>query len=1345
MATTTLSSSNINNSLESEVLLTDKFLSQFPDFPSNMNALGKFVFLRTYSRYIPQLKRRETYKEVCKRASEYNVNLGIQHLKKIGYKVNYDKMKQECELLFRNMFNLKQALSGRSLWIGGTNASKRTPTGNFNCSFINIEKWKDMGDLFYMLLVGTGVGFKCTKEMSKLIEPIRVNTTLLHSKYKPLHPQQRLEQSQFTTLPNGYAKIYVGDSKEGWVQAMRFYFELLTKPEHEYIHTIKISYNSIRPKGTRLKTFGGQASGYEPMKELFEGIDNVLKNRIDETLDPINYNENGYGKVRPIHILDIGNLVGSIVVVGGVRRCIPKGSLVHAKRGLVPIENIQKGEEVLTPMGYKTVTDWFDQGERKLIKIRTQDGYFECTENHRMPVLTSFEEYKWVEAGKLLPGQRLISCRTPIDGSITSLPEWKYEKSPRGHTCKDITIPTLDTDMAWFIGLFHGDGYTYPSYATNGYGAYISVSLGINERNIAEKAAEQIRRFGDLTVTIKQRKNKSGGMEKMWLVYCKSKQLAWYLDKNVKQANCTIRIPQWILESTNDNRLAYIAGILDGDGSATDSPPRVVNTVYPEFAYDIQRVLYSCGIESRLQIQTKVPPSREGWKPIHKVVLITMRSVKMVNEIPQLMKTLYQGSRSQCANGFPIEFCSEWNSSLKQEIAYSTKQKKNQQLNIDCYERYMKESKLCPVEIIDIEPIGSGHTYDITVDGPNEEKGIHEFYVNGYLSHNTSEIYLFDYDDYETLFAKYGINGFWTEEQITNHKKFGEMLELSNIPKPKWFDSLGKIGTQRSGIHHRRMSNNSVAFTSKPTKEYLNIIFKMLSDCGEPGFVNLEEANRRRPNCEGLNPCLTGDTKIFTYNGWYPITDLIGRSFTAIVYGKKYDSTKEGFWSNGIKDVYKLTTKCGYTVKSTNNHKFTRFNGKCEWIELKDLKVGDYIRLNSNENQDQINISEIVEISYVGQEEVYDCTIPDIHCFSANGIISHNCGEILLDSKGLCNLTTVNLVEFVNSDTKDFNINELLEAQKLSARCGLRMTLPELELPDWNFIQQRDRLLGTSLTGVKDALDKTNKTHKEENDLITLLGNTSRNEAYRYAHELRISTPLLTTTIKPEGSLSQIFSGVSSGLHLSHSPFYIRRIRINAADPLAKTVIELGWPVHPEVGTPGNTLDEKMKNARTLVIDFPVASGAKRTKYDTDVKEQMDTYFDYQKYYTDHNSSNTITVRPDEWDTARDIIYDRWNEFVGVSFLQLDNHTYELAPYEAITEEEYNKLKVNMKPFDMNLLIKYESEFEDFTNGKLAGASINVEEDIENNIEGKQEQIDSIEINLDANAESCIGGVCPIR
>ena len=303
--------------------------------------------------------------------------------------------------------------------------------------------------------------------------------------------------------------------------------------------------------------------------------------------------------------------------------------------------------------------------------------------------------------------------------------------------------------------------------------------------------------------------------------------------------------------------------------------------------------------------------------------------------------------------------------------------------------------------------------------------------------------------------------------------------------------------------------------------------------------------------------------------------------------------------------------------------------------------------------------------------------------------------EILLASYGVCNLTTINAKAFIVYDENGkatLDLKGLLQAQRLSARIGVRMTLARLELEHWNATQERDRLVGTSMTGWKDMLDIVGYGVEQENDLLEQLRDVARSESDAYAKSLRISAPLLVTTVKPEGTISQVAGAVSSGVHWSHAPYYIRRIRINSHDPLVKVAKELGWTINPEVGTTGETFEEKMENAQTYVIDFPVASGATRTKDDISAEEQLDNYFRFMEHYVEHNASNTISVKKDEWEIVEEIIFDRWNQFVGVSFLASDGGSYKLAPYETITEEKYKELKSKIRPFDPLLLQKIEAE-----------------------------------------------------
>lgn len=296
------------------------------------------------------------------------------------------------------------------------------------------------------------------------------------------------------------------------------------------------------------------------------------------------------------------------------------------------------------------------------------------------------------------------------------------------------------------------------------------------------------------------------------------------------------------------------------------------------------------------------------------------------------------------------------------------------------------------------------------------------------------------------------------------------------------------------------------------------------------------------------------------------------------------------------------------------------------------------------------------------------------------------CGEILLDTNQFCNLVTINAMSFVE-DGK-LNVEKLLQAQRLNARMSYRVTITTLELPKWDATQKRDRLLGLSLTGWQDMINATNMDKESEIELLNMLRKVARESADTYADYLGLNKSELITTVKPEGTLSQLPT-VSSGVHYSHSPYYIRRVRINASDPLVRVCEDLGYVIHPEVG-------QDLETCRTKVIEFPVKAPEGKTKYDVSAIEQLEIYKMFMENYVDHNASNTISVRPNEWDDVVKWVYDNWDSVIGITFLSLDDSFYQLLPYEACTEEEYNRRKSEMKEFNPDLLLKYEtSVFDD--------------------------------------------------
>lgn len=297
------------------------------------------------------------------------------------------------------------------------------------------------------------------------------------------------------------------------------------------------------------------------------------------------------------------------------------------------------------------------------------------------------------------------------------------------------------------------------------------------------------------------------------------------------------------------------------------------------------------------------------------------------------------------------------------------------------------------------------------------------------------------------------------------------------------------------------------------------------------------------------------------------------------------------------------------------------------------------------------------------------------------------CFEILLRDRGVCNLTEVNLMGFVREDGT-FDRGELLKAQRYSARIGYRMASIDLELHEWDMVNKEDRLTGCSLTGVMDFRNTTKISDDEFIQLLKDLRKEAHNAAYELADALNLKRPKLVTTVKPSGTISQLPT-VSSGVHFSHSPFYIRRVRVAATDPLAKAMIKAGFPWKPEVG---QTLEEH----KTVVFEFPVKAPKGKTKYDVSAIEQLEIYKLVMKHYVDHNASNTIHVRPHEWDEVEEWVCNNWDHIVGVTFLSLDDSFYQLMPYESISEEKYRELLSEQPVFNPSILSEFEKSYHDY-------------------------------------------------
>lgn len=255
-----------------------------------MTPYNEYIAKSRYARYLDNEGRREHWPETVKRYFDFMQ----KHLKEKHNYVFEDALRQKLETA---VVNLDVVPSMRSIMTAGE-ALERQNIAGYNCSYLPIDDPKAFDEAMYILLCGTGVGFS-------------------------------VEQKYVNKLPEIPCKLYdseslvvVKDSKEGWAKALRQVIALLYAGE-----VPKWDVSSVRPAGTRLKTFGGRASGPEPLVELFKYVVSKFKGAAGR-------------KLTSLEAHDILCKIGEVVVVGGVRRSamislsdLGDDRMAHAKAG----------------------------------------------------------------------------------------------------------------------------------------------------------------------------------------------------------------------------------------------------------------------------------------------------------------------------------------------------------------------------------------------------------------------------------------------------------------------------------------------------------------------------------------------------------------------------------------------------------------------------------------------------------------------------------------------------------------------------------------------------------------------------------------------------------------------------------------------------------------------------------------------------------------------------------------------------------------------------------------------------------------------------------------------------
>jgi len=288
------------------------------------------------------------------------------------------------------------------------------------------------------------------------------------------------------------------------------------------------------------------------------------------------------------------------------------------------------------------------------------------------------------------------------------------------------------------------------------------------------------------------------------------------------------------------------------------------------------------------------------------------------------------------------------------------------------------------------------------------------------------------------------------------------------------------------------------------------------------------------------------------------------------------------------------------------------------------------------------------------------------------------CSEIILRPYQFCNLTEC-VVRATDS------IEDLERKVKLATILGtIQSTMikfPYLRKV-WQNNTAEERLLGVSMTGIMDNPLMTNKNKGLEKTLEHLRSIAVATNA-EWAELLGIPASASISCVKPSGTVSQLVDS-ASGIHARHSPYYIRTVRGDSKDPLTQFMIDQGIPNEPCV----------MKPDSTVVFSFPVKSPEQAvTRNDMTAVEQLELWLTYQRHWCEHKPSVTISVRDSEWMSVGAFVYEHFDEMSGVSFLPHSDHTYQQAPYQDCTKEQYEEMLALMPDsIDWEELNDYENE-----------------------------------------------------
>lgn len=873
------------------------------DEPFGFNGLGSLTFYRTYSRRKPDGSY-ESWVDVCQRVINGMYSIQKDHCAEHNRPWDEHKAQESAQEAFDRMFNLKWTPSGRGLWMVGTPFihERKISEALQNCAFLstqNIEE--DRGEIFRwfmeMLMLGVGVG-----------------------------ADVRGAGKVFVGAPEDFGELdpyVIEDTRESWAESVAaLVSSYLYRDATEYNYaidkcmtstTIYFDYSRIRKKGKPIKGFGGTSSGPEPLMKLHD--------RIREYMDK---NCGSYITARTL--VDIFNAIGGCVVAGNVRRCLPEDAPIKTNIGYVPMKDVKIGDTIVTAEGISQVTNKFDQGVQDTIKIKHYFGEFECTPNHKVAVFVNTNEWIFKQAKDVIPGDRLVYDPSIYPGDSQEFDTYWSNINPKSTTGSTITLPNLDTNVAWLLGLIAGDGYVFmPSDTTQTPNGMVSIACSNDYPEIIDRAVNALSLFG-LSARVKQAKD-----GKYYKIEIYNTDFAKWVYENIKRPKTDLFIPAFIKTNTVDIRAAWLAGLFDADGSSKTRPLNGVATIYANFAQEIKLLYNGIGIGAYIRTTER---EQEGWQDINNVCIKGVESVKQFNKIvaPHCSKYEYSNINvSRNSFSYPGNFVGR-----KANVS---------SWNIDPSK---KPPVGLPVAVLSVSEGRTVQTYDIEVEG------IHQFTADGIVCHNSAEIMFADFDD----------------EDFANLKNYEINPERAEIAWASNNSFFTPVGSDYSTVVGNISKNGEPGFYWLENAQKYGRMGEEMMDNAIGGNPCLEQPLAHKELCNLVEVYMNRHDDLYDYLRTLKFAYLYGKTMTLTYEWIKDDETRE---------IMKKNRRIG--LSNTGIAQFLSENGLATLIKWLD-KGYDNVRHYDGRYSMWFDINESIRVTTVkpsGSVSLLAGSTPGIH------------------------------------------------------------------------------------------------------------------------------------------------------------------------------------------------------------------------------------------------------------------------------------------------------------------------------------------------------------------------------